>query len=59
MSDKMKCPKCKEGVMRLPLGRQLDPGRSEGGRPGTKLVCSKCGYRAEPTEVYPLPKKSN
>jgi hypothetical protein len=59
MPDKMKCPRCKEGVMRLPLGRQLDPGKPEGGRPGTKLVCSKCGYCAEPTEFYSPTKKSN
>jgi len=53
MSEQMKCPKCKEGIMRLPL----EPGELERRKEGTKLECSKCGYRAAPHEVYP-PKKS-
>ena len=58
MSEQMKCPKCKEGIMRLPLAlKPLEPGELERRKEGTKLECSKCGYRAAPHEVYP-PKKS-
>ena len=40
MSD-LKCPKCKEGVMRLPLAlAPLQPNK-----PGSALTCSECGYQ--------------
>ena len=40
-----RCPKCSEGVMRLPLAiKPLEPGELGSRREGTKLECSKCGY---------------
>jgi hypothetical protein len=41
MPDQLKCPKCKEGIMRLPLAlAPLQPNK-----PGSALTCSKCGYQ--------------
>jgi len=52
MSINTKCPKCKEGTMKLPLAlKPLEPGELEQRKEGTKLICTKCGYRAHPTDL--------
>ena len=48
--DSIKCPKCKEGVMKLPLAtKPLGPGYADKG--GAKLVCTKCSHQALPSEL--------
>lgn len=44
------CPKCKAGVMKLPVATgPLSTDYAQKG--GAKLVCNKCGYRASPQQV--------
>lgn len=53
MSTDMKCPKCKEGIMKLPLAlKPLKLGELEQRKEGTKFVCTKCGYRAHPAGLH-------
>lgn len=60
MGKDMKCPKCKEGTMTLPLVPvPLEHGELETRKDGKKFVCIKCGHRAHPSEIYPRPSKSN
>ena len=55
--DPIKCPKCKEGVMKLPTAtKPLGPDYDKEG--GAKLVCSECGHRANPGEI-PRSEESN
>jgi hypothetical protein len=55
--DSIKCPKCKEGVMKLPLANKLlGPGYADKG--GAKLVCTKCSHQAR-TSAFRQSKTSN
>jgi len=46
----IKCPNCTDGVMKLPVATApLPPDYAQKG--GAKLVCDKCGYRANPQQV--------
>lgn len=51
MSTDMKHPKCKEGIMKLPLAlKLLKLGDLEQRKEGQSFVCIKCGNRAHPAE---------
>ena len=45
-----KCPKCKDGVMKLPLATKTLR-QDYAAQGGAKLVCGKCGYQANPSKL--------
>ena len=47
----IKCPKCKDGMMKVEVRstQQLKEDYMKSG--GTKLVCQKCGHRGNPSDI--------